>query len=60
MYCLPIVYVIDKYVKEHEKRCWSVDFNQVDTKLIASGSDDARSEIQLLLSDPFKDIEFNL
>ena len=23
-------------------RCWSVDFNLVDTKLIASGSDDAR------------------
>ena len=26
--------------QEHEKRCWSVDFNLVDTNLIASGSDD--------------------
>jgi len=31
--------------QEHEKRCWSVDFNQVDTKLIASGSDDARVKL---------------
>ena len=30
---------------EHEKRCWSVDFNLVDTKLIASGSDDARVKL---------------
>ena len=28
--------------QEHEKRCWSVDFNMVDPKLIASGSDDAK------------------
>lgn len=31
--------------QEHEKRCWSVDFNRVDTKLIASGSDDARVKL---------------
>ena len=31
--------------QEHEKRCWSVDFNLVDTKLIASGSDDARVKL---------------
>jgi E3 ubiquitin-protein ligase RFWD2 len=32
-------------LQEHEKRCWSVDFNQVDTRLIASGSDDARVKL---------------
>ena len=32
-------------MQEHEKRCWSVDFNQIDTKLIASGSDDARVKL---------------
>ena len=26
-------------------RCWSVDFNSVDTKLLASGSDDARVKL---------------
>ncbi|CAG0899502.1 unnamed protein product [Darwinula stevensoni] len=31
--------------QEHEKRCWSVDFNHVDTKLIASGSDDSRVKL---------------
>ncbi|UYV75918.1 RFWD2 [Cordylochernes scorpioides] len=31
--------------QEHEKRCWSVDFNKVDTKLIASGSDDAKVKL---------------
>ena len=31
--------------QEHEKRCWSVDFNMVDTKLLASGSDDARVKL---------------
>lgn len=31
--------------QEHEKRCWSVDFNRVDTKLIASGSDDAKVKL---------------
>ena len=30
---------------EHEKRCWSVDFNDVDSRLIASGSDDARVKL---------------
>eukprot|EP00095_Tigriopus_kingsejongensis_P000169 maker-scaffold487_size158652-snap-gene-0.44 protein:Tk00169 transcript:maker-scaffold487_size158652-snap-gene-0.44-mRNA-1 annotation:"e3 ubiquitin-protein ligase rfwd2-like" len=30
---------------EHEKRCWSVDFNSVDTKLFASASDDARVKL---------------
>ena len=28
--------------QEHERRCWSVDFNSVDPKLLASGSDDAK------------------
>lgn len=31
--------------QEHEKRCWSVDFNKIDTKLIASGSDDAKVKL---------------
>ncbi|XP_022251747.1 E3 ubiquitin-protein ligase RFWD2-like [Limulus polyphemus] len=31
--------------QEHEKRCWSVDFNRVDTKLVASGSDDSRVKL---------------
>lgn len=31
--------------QEHEKRCWSVDFNMVDPKLIASGSDDAKVKL---------------
>lgn len=30
---------------EHEKRCWSVDFNKMDTKLIASGSDDHKVKL---------------
>jgi E3 ubiquitin-protein ligase RFWD2 len=34
-----------KVFQEHEKRCWSVDYNLVDTKLIASGSDDARVKL---------------
>lgn len=34
-----------KTFQEHEKRCWSVDFNDVDTRLIASGSDDARVKL---------------
>lgn len=34
-----------KTFQEHEKRCWSVDFNEVDTRLIASGSDDARVKL---------------
>ncbi|CAG2177091.1 unnamed protein product, partial [Oppiella nova] len=31
--------------QEHEKRCWSVDFNRVDTNLVASGSDDAKVKL---------------
>lgn len=31
--------------QEHEKRCWSVDFNKVDTKLLASGSDDTKVKL---------------
>ncbi|XP_072045173.1 E3 ubiquitin-protein ligase COP1-like isoform X2 [Amphiura filiformis] len=31
--------------QEHEKRCWSVDFNRVDPKLLASGSDDAKVKL---------------
>lgn len=31
-------------LKEHEKRCWSVDFNLMDPKLLASGSDDAKGK----------------
>ena len=31
--------------QEHAKRCWSVDFNTVDPKLIASGSDDAKVKL---------------
>lgn len=34
-----------KTYQEHEKRCWSVDFNKLDTKLIASGSDDSKVKI---------------
>lgn len=37
-----------KTFHEHEKRCWSVDFNDVDTRLIASGSDDARVKLYSL------------
>uniref|UniRef100_A0A336LHD4 CSON013668 protein n=1 Tax=Culicoides sonorensis TaxID=179676 RepID=A0A336LHD4_CULSO len=29
-------------LQEHDKRCWSVDFNEIDTRLLVSGSDDAR------------------
>uniref|UniRef100_A0A3B4FYF5 COP1 E3 ubiquitin ligase n=1 Tax=Pundamilia nyererei TaxID=303518 RepID=A0A3B4FYF5_9CICH len=31
--------------QEHEKRCWSVDFNLMDPKLLASGSDDAKVKL---------------
>ena len=31
--------------QEHEKRCWSVDFNSIDPKLLVSGSDDAKGKI---------------
>ncbi|XP_035222396.1 E3 ubiquitin-protein ligase COP1-like isoform X2 [Stegodyphus dumicola] len=34
-----------KTYQEHEKRCWSVDFNRIDTKLIASGSDDSKVKL---------------
>jgi len=27
--------------REHQKRCWSIDFNKIDTKLLASVSDDS-------------------
>ena len=27
---------------EHEKRCWSVDFNSMDPNILASGSDDSK------------------
>lgn len=37
-----------KIFQEHEKRCWSIDFNDVDTRLIASGSDDARVKLYSL------------
>ena len=30
--------------QEHEKRCWSLDFNRMDPKLLASGSDDSRGK----------------
>ena len=31
--------------QEHEKRCWSVDFNAMDPNLLASGSDDSRVKL---------------
>lgn len=34
-----------KMFQEHEKRCWSVDFNKIDTKLVASGSDDSKVKL---------------
>jgi E3 ubiquitin-protein ligase RFWD2 len=34
-----------KTFEEHDKRCWCVDFNEVDTRLLASGSDDARVKL---------------
>ncbi|KAF5301516.1 hypothetical protein FQR65_LT08819 [Abscondita terminalis] len=40
-----------KTYQEHEKRCWSVDFNEVETRLIASGSDDARVKLYSLNSE---------
>ncbi|KAJ8789181.1 hypothetical protein J1605_004922 [Eschrichtius robustus] len=36
-----------KVYQEHEKRCWSVDFNLMDPKLLASGSDDAKGTISV-------------
>ncbi|KAK8784460.1 E3 ubiquitin-protein ligase COP1-like isoform X1 [Amblyomma americanum] len=40
-----------KMFQEHEKRCWSVDFNKVDTKIIASGSDDAKVKLWSIACD---------
>lgn len=40
-----------KIFQEHEKRCWSVDFNRVDSQLLASGSDDSRVKIWSLNSE---------
>ncbi|KAK3851448.1 hypothetical protein Pcinc_041899 [Petrolisthes cinctipes] len=37
--------------QEHEKRCWNVDFNKMDTKLIASGSDDHKVKLWSLDSE---------
>lgn len=34
-----------KCFHEHEKRCWSVDFNDIDSRLLASGSDDTRVKL---------------
>ncbi|KAK3087450.1 hypothetical protein FSP39_006033 [Pinctada imbricata] len=34
-----------KLFQEHEKRCWSVDFNAMDPKLLASGSDDGKVKL---------------
>lgn len=39
-------------VQEHEKRCWSVDFNLMDPKLLASGSDDAKGNWAVPLNLP--------
>jgi WD40 repeat protein len=38
------------YKQEHDKRCWSVDFNAMDPNLLASGSDDSKG-IKVALSD---------
>ena len=40
-----------RVLQEHEKRCWSVDFNRVDSHLLASGSDDSRVKIWSLNSE---------
>ncbi|CAI4229347.1 unnamed protein product [Auanema sp. JU1783] len=40
-----------KSFHEHEKRCWTVHFNNVDPHLIASGSDDAKVKIWSLNCD---------
>lgn len=37
--------------REHEKRCWTVDFNKCDASLMASGSDDARVKLWTLNQD---------
>uniref|UniRef100_A0A1B0D6S5 Uncharacterized protein n=1 Tax=Phlebotomus papatasi TaxID=29031 RepID=A0A1B0D6S5_PHLPP len=40
-----------KFFQEHDKRCWSVDFNNVDSRLVASGSDDGRMKLWSLLAN---------
>ncbi|XP_062561026.1 E3 ubiquitin-protein ligase COP1-like isoform X1 [Armigeres subalbatus] len=40
-----------KAYEEHDKRVWCVDFNEVDTRLLASGSDDARVKLWSLNVD---------
>lgn len=40
-----------KSFHEHEKRCWSVDFNEIDTGLLVSGSDDGKVKLWSM-SDP--------
>lgn len=42
LYTLSETSLFSFYMQEHEKRCWSVDFNLMDPKLLASGSDDAK------------------
>lgn len=37
--------------REHEKRCWTVDFNKCDASLMASGSDDSRVKLWTLNQD---------
>lgn len=37
--------VKSKIFQEHEKRCWSVDFNKMDPNLLASGSDDSKVKL---------------
>lgn len=37
--------VKSRIFQEHEKRCWSVDFNRMDPKLLASGSDDSKVKL---------------
>nr|KAG5699838.1 hypothetical protein BaRGS_034612 [Batillaria attramentaria] len=34
-----------KLFQEHEKRCWSVDYNRMDPRLLASGSDDCKVKL---------------
>ncbi|VDN59224.1 unnamed protein product [Dracunculus medinensis] len=34
-----------KFYKEHQRRCWSVEFNQIDPHIMASGSDDAKVKL---------------
>ncbi|XP_033108303.1 E3 ubiquitin-protein ligase COP1-like [Anneissia japonica] len=36
---------VSRLFQEHQKRCWSIDFNKMDPKLLASGSDDAKVKL---------------